>query len=236
MTPLAGLLAPDGTLRAAINTGNKALVQEDGGHLTGVSPALARRLAEELGVPLEPVLYPGAGKVVADAQAGVWTVAFLAVDPAREDHVAFTRPYVTIDTTYAVRPGGPATVEDVDRAGVTILSAAGSAYDLHLDKSIRHAAVVKAESPGASMDRFIAGEGDAVAGVRASLAARFTGNAGAVILPGALAAVGQAMAVPVALREAVPLLGDFLARARGEGMIEAAIEASGAKGLTIPDR
>ncbi len=234
MRELAGLLAPTGRLRAAINTGNKALVQDEGGRLGGVSPALAERLAGEIGVPLEPVIYPGAGKVVADAGTGAWTIAFLAVDPARADRVAFTAPYVTIDATYAVRPGGPATAAAVDAPGMTILSAAGSAYDLHLDKTIRHASVLRADSPGASMDRFAAGEGEAVAGVRASLAARFADDDGAVILDGALVSVGQAMAVPVHLAELVPELDEFLTRARSDGFVRRAIDASGAKGLTIP--
>ena len=226
------MLAPSGRLRAAINTGNKALVQEDGGRLRGVGPALAGRLAEEIGVPLEPVLYPGAGKVVDAAAGGAWSVAFLAVDPARADRVAFSRPYVTIDTTYAVRPGGPATPAFVDAPGMTILSAAGSAYDLHLDKTIRHATVVRADSPGASMDRFAAGEGDAVAGVRATLTARFGGSEDAVVLAEALASAHQALAVPA---EIVPDLDGFLTRARVDGFIHQAIAASGARGLTIPD-
>ena len=45
-----------GTLRAAINTGNKALVQFDAGRLSGVSPALARRLADHLGVKMDPII------------------------------------------------------------------------------------------------------------------------------------------------------------------------------------
>ena len=234
MKELAALIAPDGRLSAAINTGNKALVQDEGGRLSGISPALAARLAEELGAELAPVVYPGAGKVVADADTGRWSVAFLAVDPERKDRVAFTRPYVTIDTTYAVRPGGPATVKFVDQPGMTILSAAGSAYDLHLAKTIRHAAIVRADSPGASMDRFAAGEGDAVAGVRASLLARFAEDTQAVILAEALASVGQAMAVPVALAAALPALDAFLVRAKVDGFIAGAIDAGGAKGLTVP--
>jgi polar amino acid transport system substrate-binding protein len=49
------LIAQNGILRVAINTGNRALVQNDGGELAGVSPALAQRLADRLGVTFEPV-------------------------------------------------------------------------------------------------------------------------------------------------------------------------------------
>ena len=54
--PTLADLVHNGILRAAINTGNRALVQVDGDRLTGVSPALARRLAEKLGAKLEPVV------------------------------------------------------------------------------------------------------------------------------------------------------------------------------------
>jgi polar amino acid transport system substrate-binding protein len=99
---LRGLIR-GGRLRAAINVGNKALVQQDGDQLRGVSPALAARLAESLGAELETVIYSSANEVVTDADSGRWDVAFLAVDPGRADRVTFADAYVTIETTYAVR-------------------------------------------------------------------------------------------------------------------------------------
>ena len=73
-------LAHNGVLRAAINTGNKALVQQTGDTLGGVSPALARRLADAIGARLQPVIYSGAGPVFDDAHKDVWDIAFLAID------------------------------------------------------------------------------------------------------------------------------------------------------------
>ena len=87
-------LARDGVLRVAINTGNRALVQQDGSNLTGVSPALAERLAQEIGARMEPVVYSGAGKVFDDAHLDKWDVGFLAIDPMRAEKIAFTRPYI----------------------------------------------------------------------------------------------------------------------------------------------
>ena len=42
------------------------------------------------------------------------------------------------------------------------------------------------------------------------------------------------MAVPVALAAALPALDAFLVRAKVDGFIASAIEAGGAKGLTVP--
>ena len=232
---LHGLLSEPARLRAAINTGNGALVQRRDGGLHGVSPALAARLAQALGAVLEPVVYDGAGKVVADAAAGRWDVAFLAVDPARADRVAFTRPYVFIDTTYAVRADAPDTAcAGLDRPGAALLVGNGSAYDLHLTKTLRHASLLRADSPGASIDRFLAGEGDGVAGVRETLEARLGGRADIRILPDAIVAVGQAMAVPVAQAALVPALDAFLDAAHVEGMLREA--TAGAPGLRLAPR
>jgi polar amino acid transport system substrate-binding protein len=220
LTAQLATLARGGVLRAAINTGNRALVQVEGGALRGVSPALAERLAAEIGARLEPVVYDGAGKVFADAGTGAWDVAFMAVDPARADSVAFTRPYVTIEATCAARAGADfAALADIDRPGVTVLTATGSAYDLHLTKSLRHARLDRAGTPDESFAAFRAGRGDVVAGVRQSLERFFDGDAGVFLLPGSLTAVRQAMALPGAGHPALAALDDFVARAISDGFV-----------------
>jgi ABC-type amino acid transport substrate-binding protein len=58
-------LAPTGKLRAAINVTNRVLAQEDpaAGDPRGVSVDLARELAKRLGVPVELIVFRGAGTV-----------------------------------------------------------------------------------------------------------------------------------------------------------------------------
>src|ERR1700740_2295382 len=73
-------LAPTGKLRAAINLANAVLAQENpGGDPKGVSVDLSRELARRLGVPVEFVIYRGAGTVFADAKSGKWNVAYFAI-------------------------------------------------------------------------------------------------------------------------------------------------------------
>lgn len=84
-------LAPDGVLRAAINLGNPVLAQRGAdGEPQGVSVALARALAEELGASLELITFDAAGKVFAALAEDVWRVAFLAIEPVREQQIAFS--------------------------------------------------------------------------------------------------------------------------------------------------
>ncbi|MBD3666272.1 transporter substrate-binding domain-containing protein [Sulfitobacter aestuariivivens] len=215
-------LANDGILRAAINTGNRALVQREGDHLSGVSPALALRFAQEIGADLHPVIYDGAGKVFADAHGDVWDVAFLAVDAMRAEKVAFTRPYHTIEATFAVRASSALqNVEQVDRPGVRVLTSTGSAYDMHLTKTLQHASLERSGTPPASFAEFRAGRCDAVAGVRASLEGFFGDDRDVRILSGVLTAVHQAMVLPRNDDPRISALDDFVARAVSDGFVAA---------------
>lgn len=213
-------IARDGILRAAINTGNRALVQIEGDTLRGVSPALARRLAAQIGARLETVVYSGAGKVFEDAGGDAWDVAFLDIDPLRAEKVSFSRPYHAIETTYAVREGsGIRTPEEADRPGVTVLSSQGSAYELYLARSLAQAELDRFGTPGESFEAFRAGRGDVVAGVRASLERAFAGDPGIDVMPGVLTRVEQAMVLPRPGDPRLAALDDFVAEAVRSGFV-----------------
>ncbi|MBT8426287.1 MAG: transporter substrate-binding domain-containing protein [Silicimonas sp.] len=215
-------LARDGVLRAAINTGNRALVQQDDCGLRGISPALAARLADEIGARLEPVIYDGAGKVFADAGSGAWDVGFLAVDAMRAKRIAFTVPYISIEATFAVRASSGITrIEDVDRDGVTVLTSAGSAYDMYLTETLQHATLERSGTPPESFAKFLGGRHDAVAGVRQSLEGAFGHDQNLRILPGVLTAVHQAMVLPDSDDPRIIWLNAFVKRAIREGFVDA---------------
>ncbi len=215
-------IASGGVLRVAINTGNRALVQSEGGQLSGVSPALARRLAGEIGARFEPVVCSGAGRVFADVDAGVWDVGFLAIDALRAEKASFTAPYLTIEATYAVRAASELMdVAEVDRAGVDVLTAAGSAYDMYLTDALRHATLSRHGTPFESFQAFKDGRCDAIAGVRASLTDFFGDDPNVRILPGALTAVHQAMVLPGPENPHRDALDDFVARAIADGFVAA---------------
>lgn len=220
-----GDLAKGGVLRAAINTGNRALVKSDGDRLEGISPALASRLAKKIGARLETVVYSGAGEVFQDAERDVWDVAFLAVDPKRAEKVSFTRPYVTIEATFAVRADSSLhDVADVDQPGVGILAAKGSAYDLHLTKTLRHAELERLGTPPESFAAFASGSWDAVGGVRESLQQAFRDDPGARVLPGVLTRVEQAMVLPRPDNPVLPALDNFVAHALDDGFVRRYLE------------
>jgi len=213
-------IAQTGVLRAAINTGNRALVQVDGDRLGGVSPALAHRLAAKLGVQLETVVYSGAGKVFADADADIWDVAFLAIDATRAKRISFTRPYHVIEATYAVRTDSKIKdVDEADREGVRILTSTGSAYDMHLSANLTFAELEHSGTPTESFQEFKDGRCDLVAGVRASLDRFFGDDPAFRVLPGVLTRVEQAMVLPGQGNAAIAALDAFVAEAIEDGFV-----------------
>ncbi|MFT7107257.1 MAG: polar amino acid transport system substrate-binding protein [Yoonia sp.] len=215
-------LANNGVLRVAINTGNRALVQMVDGVPHGVSPALARRLADQIGAKMEVVLFDGAGKVFADAAADVWDIGFLAIDATRAKGISFTRPYLTIEATYAVRKGGPVRrIEDADQEGMTVLTSIGSAYDMYLAVNLTHARHDRTGTPTESFAAFQQGRGDVVAGVRASLIRYFQDDLTIEVLSGVVTEVSQAMVLPGAENPAVVGLDAFVAGAIADGFVAA---------------
>ena len=205
-------LAPTGRLRVAINTGNTATttVYPDGS-LGGPCVLLARSFAEVLDLPLTMLPFASAGEIVAASREdGAWDLAFLAIDPLRSQHLHFSPPYLEIQATYVVRAESPCQVaEDVDRPASSIATSAGAAYDLHLERSLKHATRTSFPTPKASFEAFRKGGYTAVAGVRETLEAAFAGPEFRVLAGGFLT-IRHAMAVAAKRPEAAALVDAFM--------------------------
>ncbi len=226
----ARVLAPSGTLRAAINFGNPVLAQRDKatGEPRGVSVALARELGQRLGVPVRFVAYEEAGLVAAAAVQDAWDVAFLAIDPLRGATIAFTEPYVLIEGTYVVPPGSKLdSVDAADQPGVRICVAMNSAYDLFLSRALQHAGLVRFAGGGKAESAFLGGGFDALAGVKQPLAALVRTHPELRLLPGCFMAIRQAMAVPKSRAAGIPFLRSFVEEAKASGVVRAALDATG---------
>jgi polar amino acid transport system substrate-binding protein len=231
------ILAPTGTLRVAINLGNAALARQapGDGALSGVTVDLAGALAEALGCAHEFITYAGAGKVWDVAGDDAWDIAFLAVDPKRTERIAFSQPYVLIESTYAVPAGADATsCAEIDRPGAKVLVGRNSAYDLHLTKTAKHSELVRAPTPQDSVAWFRKGGYTAVAGVRQTLEIAFSGDDTVRILTDSISAIAQALAVPKSKAESLAFLDPFLEAKKASGFVRAALDRSGQTSLAIP--
>jgi polar amino acid transport system substrate-binding protein len=229
-------LAPGGKLRAAINFGNPVLATRDQatGEPRGVSVDLARELGRRLGVPVELILYPAAGKVVEGLKEGTWDIAFLAIDPARAVDIDFTAPYVIIEGAYLVPADSPIRDNsEVDRDGVRVVVGAGSAYDLYLARELRRAQLVRAPSSPVVVDTMVAQRLDVAAGVKQQLEADAKRVAGVRLLGGRFMVIEQAMATPKGRAGGASYLAAFVEEMKASGFVAAALARHGIAGATI---
>lgn len=229
-------LAPAGKLRAAINFGNGVLAQKDPqtGEARGVSVDLAREVARRAGIPLEIVPYDAAGKVSADATSNRWDIAFVARDPDRAKDIDFTAPYVIIEGTYVVTQDSPLhTVQDVDRDGIRVAVGRGSAYDLFLSRSLKHAQLVRTPTSPEAPELFVREKLDAAAGVRQQLQSAARQHPGLRIMQDRFMAIEQAMALPRGRPQAARYLRDFIDEMKASGFVQQSLDKSGQKDATV---
>ena len=229
-------LAPTGTLRVGINYGNPVLATKDpnSGQLSGVAVDLARELGRRTDLPLELVGFESAGKMVEGLQAGAWDVAFLAVDPGREQEISFTAPYIEIEGTFLVPPvSALRAIADVDHENVRVGVSSKSAYDLFLSRNLKHAELVRESSPEAAFELIVAGKVDALGGVRQHLVAHMKKLPGSRVLEGRFMAIQQALGIPKSRAAGLNYLREFIEDVKASGFVARALEKAGVQGVSI---
>jgi len=231
-------LAPTGKLRAAINYGNPVLASRDAnGQPKGVSVDLARELAKRLGVPLEVVPFQAAGKVVEAGRAGVWDIAFVALDPARAQEIEQSPPYVVIEGAYLVRENSPIRDNrEVDRAGNRVVVGPRSAYDLYLQRNLKQAKIVHAPGSPQVVDFFLKGDYEVAAGVKQQLQADAKKNPGVRLLPGRFMVINQAMASQRGKRDGAQYVRAFIEEMKAAGFVAQALERHRIQGAAVAPR
>lgn len=235
--PLATELAPTGTLRAAINMSNFLLVtgKTASGDPEGVAPSMAALFAERLGVPVEYHPYPNPGALADSSKDDLWDVGFVGAEPQRATYVNFTAAYVEIEATYLVPAGSKfQTPEEVDSDGTTIAVSARAAYDLWLERNIKHATVHRVSGLDASFNLFMDENMDALAGLRPKLIDDVKKVPGGRILDGKFTAVQQASCTKKGREAGFKLLSDFIEEKKADGTVQALIDKYGVTGrLTV---
>ena len=226
-------LAPGGILRAAINMSNPLLVTgaTPAGDPVGVSPDMARAIAERLGVDVTYVKFASPGEVADAVGGGQWDIGLIGAEPARAETIAFSSAYVEIEATYLVPTGSALkSIEQVDRPGVRIAISGRSAYDLYLSRNLEHAELVRAQGIAASRDLFVAEKLDALAGLRPALVATAEELPGTTVLEGRFTAVQQAVGTRRGNDTSAAFLRDFVEEAKASGLVARLIERHGVTG------
>jgi polar amino acid transport system substrate-binding protein len=240
MTPISPTvradLASTGTLRAGINYGNFILATRDrrSGESRGVAIDLTGELARRLGVPVTLVDYDSVAAMVDAAKTGAWDIAFLGIDPARAGDIAFTAAYLQIEATYLVPAASRLrAAAEVDDVGVRVAAPARANYELYLSRSLERARLVRAPTPDAAFDLLVAGEVEALAGLRQALLGLAPKLPGSRLLDGQFMAVQQAVGMPRGREAGLAYLREFVEDAKASGLVARAIERTGARGVSV---
>ena len=237
MSPeIVAQLAPTGVLRAGINLSNFLLVtgRSASGDPEGVSPSMAKALADRLGVPVRYVPFSKPGLLADAVDDNVWDIGLIGAEPQRAEKIAFTAAYTEIEATYLVPAGSKTTaIDQVDRPGIRIAVSARSAYDLWLERNIKHATLLRVEGLAAAVTKFRDEGLEALAGLRPGLLTDVESLPGARILDGQFTAVQQAIGTQKRNTAGAAFLRDFVEEAKASGLVARLIAQHNVRGLSV---
>jgi polar amino acid transport system substrate-binding protein len=229
-------LAPTGTLRVAVFTGNPVLGSRDKetGEVSGTTAAMGRALAQAAGVPARIIGYGAIAKLVEDAKTGEWDVAVVAFDPARRSVIDFAPPHIVVDLTYLVAPGSPIrSVPEADRPGVSIAAARGAATTLFLERTLKAAKVVQADNEPAAFGLVKEGRAQAYAQNRYMLLGLADGLPGARVLEDRFSAAEMCFVLPKGRAAALAYVSEFVEASKGSGAVRRAIDDAKLRGVSV---
>jgi polar amino acid transport system substrate-binding protein len=185
-------------------------------------------------VPLEPVVFMAAGRVVEAVKSGAWDVAYVAIDPMRAADMDYSAAYVVIEGAYLVAQGSAITRNaDVDRSGVRVVAAKGSAYDLFLTRELKQARIVHAPTSQDVTNMMLAQKIEVAAGVKQQLEADAKRVAGVRLLDGRFMVINQAMATPKGRPAGVRYLAEFIEELKASGFVANALARHSIEGAAV---
>jgi polar amino acid transport system substrate-binding protein len=229
-------LAPTGTLRVAVFTGNPVLGSRDKetGQVSGTTAAMGHALAQAAGVPARIIGYGAIAKLVEDAKTGEWDVAVVAYDPARRNVVEFAPPHIVVDLTYLVAPGSAIrSVPEADRPGVSIAAARGAATTLFLERTLKQAKVVQADNEPAAFGLIRDGRAQVYAQNRYMLLGLADHLPGARVLEDRFAAAEMCLVVPKGRGAALAYVSEFVEHSKQSGTVQHAIDEAKLRGVAV---
>jgi polar amino acid transport system substrate-binding protein len=231
-------LAPTGTLRAAFLGTNPVQGRVDAttGEIRGPVADITRALAERDGVPFTIVASPSVAAVIEAVKSGIVDIGFIAFDASRAVHVAFSQPYLLSHNTYIVRAdSAAASSKDLDRPNVRIGISERDSGDLFLTRTLQSAKLIRRPSAeiATGIKMLLAGELDAYAANRTRLLEIEAREPGLRVLPDNFFSPEQSIVVARANSARLAILDRFIAEARASGLIQAAIERAGLKGVDV---
>ena len=230
-------IAPTGTLRVGMNAANTTLVSRTpDGQVAGLSVDFGKFIAGKLGVPFEPVLYPGSAAYTDSFAKGGWDIIITGRNAFAATMVDFGPDVILIEYVFVAAPGRQVVdASHVDRAEIRIGVARNASADEYLARTLKSAKLVRtAGDIAAGIELLRAGKADFYATVTDTALAIVNSLPGAALVAGAFNTVGFAVAIPKGrLALARNRIAQIVSEAKESGFVQQAIDKSGARGVRV---
>ncbi len=223
-------LAPTGVLRAAINMSNFLLVrgEDNNGLPFGVSPDMAKAIADKLGVGLKLIKYKGPGDIADDALTHSWDIANIAAEPERAKTIFFAPAYCEIQATYLLQANSVIkNIADVDKPGNRIVAKGRAAFELWLRDNLEYGEIVATSSHDESFKVFVDNDYEVLAGLRPRLLEDHASLPGSILMEESFTAIKQSIGCMPEKPHAQEFLTDFVHQAIQSGFVESRIRHHG---------
>jgi len=232
-------LAPSGKLRVAVYVGSPTsyIPGQTPADAKGIGYELGRDLAQRLGVPFEPVIFPKNADSLAAIKAGAADVTFTNATADRARDMDFSDSFLRVEQSCLV-PAGSAIkrLEDVDAKGVRVGVSVGSTSQKLLGERFKNAQIIAVPSLDQAVNMLKAGELEGFATNKAILYELSDRLPGSTVLAGAWGHEKFAAGIPKGREAALPLLNQFLSEAQGNGQVAEAVKRAGVRGTVPPER
>jgi len=229
-------LAPTGKLRVGViaTTAIHATKDAASGEFNGPAVDLGKELARRIGVQFEPVAYTSFPPVLGGAKSGEWDIAMIGITSEREQIVDFTAPYMVVEFGYLVPSGSSiSALAYVDKPGVRIAVLEKSSPDAYLSRTIQRATFVRVSTIANMVEALKAGTADALYGTKAGMLSQSAKVPGSRVLEGRFGGEETAIAVPKGRQLSAAYARQFVEEAKSEGLVKAAIERAGLRGVVV---
>jgi polar amino acid transport system substrate-binding protein len=226
-------LAPTGTLRIGVFTGTPSQMIRDSatGEARGVAYELGRAFAQRLNVPfdviaLRPAEFNDAMKT------GRVDFGAVGATPARAAIMDFAQPHLQVEAGFLVSPESSIlTIGNVDRKGVRVGVTRGSTTEARFSRELKNAVLVSAPSIEEAIKMLAQRQMDVYATNKANLFEMADKLPGFRVLDGRFDVERFSIAVPKGRDIGMPFLRQFVEHAKTTGLVEAAAQRAGLRGL-----
>jgi polar amino acid transport system substrate-binding protein len=122
---------------------------------------------------------------------------------------------------------------DVDRPGIRVAVQEKSQPDVFISRTLKNATVVRASSLAGTLEMLKSGRADVIFSIKPSLFEISNQLPGSRVLDGQLGIDPHAMAMPKGRDPGVAYARQFIEDAKSDGLVKAAIERAGLRGVVV---